>query len=58
MVIAELVERATQRGLDPLRVTTDTPWSDAVALYASCGFTLVEQTEEASHFFMSLTTER
>lgn len=56
-IVAELIERATRRGLDPLRVSTDTPWSDAVALYAACEFDLVEQTEADSHFSMSLRSD-
>jgi ribosomal protein S18 acetylase RimI-like enzyme len=53
-VVAELVERARRRDLATVRVTTDTPWSDAVALYSSCGFEVVVQTEAATHFSMSL----
>ena len=53
-VVGELIERAARRGLDPLRVLTDTPWSDAVELYRACGFTLVSQDEADSHFSMGL----
>ena len=53
-IVTELVERAQQRGLKRLRVTTDTPWLDAVALYSACGFEIVEQTEAATNFTMSL----
>lgn len=51
-MVAELLQRAARRGLDPVLVTTDTPWPDAVALYRSCGFALVSQDDEASHFSM------
>jgi GNAT superfamily N-acetyltransferase len=53
-IVAELVERSRRRGLDRVTVTTDTPWSEAVALYQSCGFDLVSQTDDASHFVLSL----
>src|SRR5205807_1991401 len=54
-IVGELIERAKRRQLDPLVVTTDTPWSDAVALYRSCGFIVVKQTKAVTHFSMSLT---
>jgi ribosomal protein S18 acetylase RimI-like enzyme len=53
-IVAELVERARRRALDRVTVTTDTPWSDALALYRSCGFDLVCQTDDATYFVMSL----
>lgn len=53
-IVAELAHRAKQRGLDPLRVTTDTPWREPIALYAACGFEIVDQTDDAIHFSMSL----
>ena len=53
-IVAELVERSRRRGLDRVTVTTDTPWSEAVALYQSCGFDLVSQTDDASHFVLTL----
>lgn len=56
-IVAELVERAKRTGLSPIRVSTDTPWRDAVALYASCGFEIVEQTDAATHFSLSLTAD-
>jgi GNAT superfamily N-acetyltransferase len=52
-VLAELIERARRRGFESLLVTTDTPWTDAVALYQSCGFTLAMQNEIATHFTRS-----
>jgi GNAT superfamily N-acetyltransferase len=54
IVVGELIERASRRGLDPVRVETDTPWAEAVALYATCGFALVSQDAIASHFVMTL----
>jgi GNAT superfamily N-acetyltransferase len=56
-IVAELVERSQRRRLNPLRVTTDTPWRDAVALYTSCGFEIIDQTEAATHLSMSLTAD-
>lgn len=56
-MVAELVERAKRQRLNPLRVTTDTPWPDAVALYAACGFEIIEQTEAATHFSMWLVSD-
>lgn len=53
-IVIELVERARRRALDPVRVTTDTPWPDAIALYLSCGLDLVSQDAAASHFSISL----
>ncbi len=52
-VVSVLVERARRRDLDPLRVTADTPWTDAVQLYRACGFEIVDQNEIATHFTMS-----
>jgi GNAT superfamily N-acetyltransferase len=56
-IVDELVERAERRRFTSLRVTTDTPWRDAVGLYASCGFEVVEQTDAATYFSMSLITD-
>jgi ribosomal protein S18 acetylase RimI-like enzyme len=53
-VVAELSRRAEKRALHTLRVTTDTPWIEAVALYEACGFAIVEQTDEATHLAMVL----
>ena len=52
-VVSELIERALRRDLDPLRVTADTPWTDAVQLYRACGFEIVSQNEVATQFTMS-----
>jgi len=38
-IVQELFARADRRGLDPVVVLTDTPWTSAIALYRSCGFT-------------------
>lgn len=56
-LVAELVERARRRSFTSLRVSTDTPWRDAVALYVSCGFEIVEQTDAATHFSMPLISD-
>jgi ribosomal protein S18 acetylase RimI-like enzyme len=53
-IVAELMKRARRRRLSHLRVSTDTPWRDAVGLYASCGFEIVDQTDAATHFSLSL----
>ena len=55
-VVRELVDRASRRGFDPLRVNTDTPWTEAVNLYLACGFVPVGVDETDTHFTMSLTT--
>lgn len=44
-IIEELCSLAAVRGLDPLRVRTDTPWNDAVTFYESCGFTVSYRDE-------------
>ena len=49
-IVAELVRRAGRRGLRPVRVSTDTPWPEAVGLYAACGFAIVEQDDADTHF--------
>jgi hypothetical protein len=49
-----LIERARRRALDPLCVTADTPWTDAVQLYRACGFEIISQNEVATQFTMSL----
>lgn len=53
-IVAELMKRARRRRLSHLRVSTDTPWRDAVGPYASCGFEIVDQTDAATHFSLSL----
>lgn len=49
-VVAELVARAGQRGLAPVVVLTDTPWTSAVELYRSCGFRVVAIDDTDTHF--------
>jgi len=38
MIVRGLLEAARTRGMAAVRVSTDRPWTDAVALYRSCGF--------------------
>jgi GNAT superfamily N-acetyltransferase len=47
-VVGELLGRAARRGLTRVVVRTDTPWTDAVALYRSCGFEIEAQDDIAT----------
>jgi GNAT superfamily N-acetyltransferase len=58
MIVTESIDRARRRSLDPVVVATDTPWSDAVALYRARRFELVRQTATATNFSMHLFTRR
>lgn len=49
LVVDELVRRATDRGYSTVVVSTDTPWTDAIALYQSCGFNEVFRDDEETH---------
>lgn len=53
-VVDALIEMARKRGLTEVLVSTDTPWTSAVALYASCGFVEVSRDETDVHFIQSL----
>lgn len=53
-IVADLARRAEQRRLHTLRVSTDTPWVEAVALYEACGFEIVGRTDEATDLTMAL----
>lgn len=49
LVVDDLVRRATELGFGRVLVSTDTPWTDAIALYRSCGFTPVHTDTEETH---------
>ena len=53
-VVDELVGRARRRAIIELLVSTDTPWTSAVALYRACGFAEVGSDERDTHFRMAL----
>ena len=53
-VVAELIARARRRAMTELRVSTDTPWLSAVALYRSCGFAEIGRDSTDTHFTLSL----
>lgn len=53
-VVDDLVDRARRRGMNELVVRTDTPWRDAVALYRSCGFSVVAQTDDETDLVRTL----
>ena len=49
LIVEELFNRATALGFGVALVSTDTPWTDAVALYQSCGFVTVHTDTEETH---------
>jgi ribosomal protein S18 acetylase RimI-like enzyme len=53
-IVEELVERARRRQVSEVSVLTDTPWTSAVELYRSCGFTEVRRDATDTHFAMPL----
>lgn len=55
LVVKELARRARENGMKTLCVTTDPPWTDAIALYRACGFTVVQTTSAAVALTMDLT---
>jgi GNAT superfamily N-acetyltransferase len=56
-VVADLLERARRAGMPEVVVKTDTPWSSALALYRSCGFTEVRRDAVDTHFAIHLPPE-
>lgn len=54
-VVRELMDRAQRKGFVAVDVRTDTPWTSAVALYWSCGFTEVGRDSTDTLFVLSLT---
>ena len=49
LVVQELFDRAAALGFTQALVSTDTPWTDAVALYQSCGFEAIYSDTEETH---------
>jgi N-acetylglutamate synthase-like GNAT family acetyltransferase len=56
-VVKELARRARQNEMKTLLVTTDVPWTDAVALYRSCGFAIFESTNTTALLSMDLASD-
>jgi len=54
-VVAALVERARANDIDTVVVSTDTPWTDAIALYESCGFTITGHSDDETHLRRDLS---
>lgn len=54
LIVEELTRRAEARGFDRLRITADTPWTSAVALYTACGFKIERQDERDTEFVLRL----
>lgn len=53
-VVAELLDRARRGGCSRAVVRTDTPWTDAVAMYRSCGFEVEAQDEVETDLALDL----
>ncbi len=53
-LIAELIARARSRGHHAVIVSTDTPWTDAVALYEDSGFEVTESDDADIHLWLDL----
>ncbi len=53
-VVEELIRLARRRNMSEVRVLTDTPWTSAIELYRSCGFTEVGSDGADTHFVMQL----
>lgn len=49
LIVEDLFDRSTKLGFTEALVSTDTPWTDAVALYESCGFTTIYTDTEETH---------
>jgi N-acetylglutamate synthase-like GNAT family acetyltransferase len=56
-VVKELARRARQNGMKTLLVTTDVPWTDAVALYRACGFSLFDSTSTTAMLSMDVARD-
>jgi GNAT superfamily N-acetyltransferase len=53
-LVAALIDRSRARGHSQLLVSTDPPWTEAIALYRSCGFQLIDEIADEVHFTMDL----
>jgi N-acetylglutamate synthase-like GNAT family acetyltransferase len=56
-IVKELQRRARQNEMKTLLVTTDIPWTDAVALYRACGFTVFETTHTTAMLSMDIARD-
>jgi N-acetylglutamate synthase-like GNAT family acetyltransferase len=56
-IVKELQRRARQNEMKTLLVTTDLPWTDAVALYRACGFAIFEITTSTAALSMDLVSD-
>jgi ribosomal protein S18 acetylase RimI-like enzyme len=54
IMVKALIERARNQGMATVNVATDTPWTSAIELYRSCGFTEIGQDETDTYFEMTL----
>ena len=52
-VVEELMRRARRRGLRSVVVSTDTPWTSALALYRACGLTELGRDDVETHLGLS-----
>jgi N-acetylglutamate synthase-like GNAT family acetyltransferase len=56
-IVKELQRRARQNEMKTLLVTTDRPWTDAVALYRACGFTSFRITSSTIELSKSVASD-
>lgn len=54
-IVYDLLERARQANYQLVLVATDTPWTDAIELYKSCGFTYAGADDVETHLQLHLT---
>ena len=56
-IVKELQRRARQNEMKTLLVTTDLPWTDAVALYRACGFAILDITSTTATLSMDVASD-
>jgi N-acetylglutamate synthase-like GNAT family acetyltransferase len=56
-IVKELQRRARQNEMKTLLVTTDLPWTDAVALYRACGFAIFDIASSTVTLSMDLASD-
>jgi N-acetylglutamate synthase-like GNAT family acetyltransferase len=56
-MVKELQRRARQNEMKTLLVTTDLPWTDAVALYRACGFAICGITSATVTLSMDVASD-